>query len=90
MRYQVEHNTALMRAIRKDNEFAVDELIKASAKQNCCLDYENKVKSCLQLRCYHLQCDTFKVVGANLGLIIHTCVHTNKHRKVPTEFRLHE
>jgi len=45
MRYQVEHDTALMRAIRKDNEFAVDELIKASAKQNCCLDYENKVKS---------------------------------------------
>ena len=44
MRFQVEHDTALMRAIRKDNEFAVDELIKAGAKQNC-LDYENKVKS---------------------------------------------
>ena len=44
MRFQVEHDTALMRAIRKGNEFAVDELIEASAKQNC-LDYENKVKS---------------------------------------------
>ena len=44
MRFQVEHDTALMRAIRKDNEFAVGELIEASAKQNC-LDYENKVKS---------------------------------------------
>ena len=41
--YQVEHETPLMRAIRKDNEFAVDELIKASAKQNY-LDSENKVK----------------------------------------------
>ena len=46
MRFQVEHETALMHAIRKDNEFAVDELIKAGAKQNCLdLDYENKVKS---------------------------------------------
>ena len=43
MRFQVEHDTALMHAIRKDNDFAVDELIEASAKQNC-LDYENKVK----------------------------------------------
>ena len=40
----MEHETPLMHAIRKDNEFAVDELIKASAKQNY-LDYENKVKS---------------------------------------------
>ena len=44
MRYQVEHETALMRAIRRNNEFAVDELIAASAKQSC-LDYENKVRS---------------------------------------------
>ena len=44
MRVQVEHDTALMRAIRKDNEFAVGELIKASAKKKC-LDYENEVKS---------------------------------------------
>ena len=44
VRYQVEHDTALMRGIRKDNEFAVDELIEASAKRNY-VDYENKVKS---------------------------------------------
>ena len=44
IRYQVEHETPLMHAIRKDNEFAVDELIEASAKKNY-LDYENKVKS---------------------------------------------
>ena len=42
MCYQVEHETALMRAIRKDNEFAVAKLIEASAKQKF-LDYENKV-----------------------------------------------
>ena len=72
MRDQVEHDTALMRAIRKNYEFAVDELIKASAKHKY-LDCENKVKSYgeLQLRCYHLQCETCKAVEANLGLIIH-------------------
>ena len=36
-----------MRAIRKDNEFAVDELIEARVKQvHLDLDYENKVKPC--------------------------------------------
>ena len=42
MRFQVEHETPLMHAIRKDNQFAVDKLIKAEAT----VDYENKVLPC--------------------------------------------
>ena len=43
MRFQVEHDTALMRAIRKNNESMIGELIKANVEKNS-LDYENKVK----------------------------------------------